>query len=127
MTRNITTHQVNECNRQIEIVAGDPGAGGASICYMVTGPKDRVPNVGMVPRFQERLEFQSGPIADGVNGITHEVLLAIIEDRLIGFQSGQFACEKNERALKHIRAAQQELKARTDERIERWVEGTHNV
>jgi hypothetical protein len=33
--------------------------------------------------------FQNGPIAEvGVNGVTHEVLLAIVADRLRSFQKG---------------------------------------
>lgn len=125
--REVTRHQVNECNRQIEVKAHSPGSGGAAVRYDIMGPKKNIAGIGPVPSFGENLKFQDGPIADGVNGITHEVLLAIIEDRLIGFQSGPFACEKNERALQHIRACQEELKSRTDERISRGVEGTHTV
>lgn len=126
-TREITKHQVNECNRQIQIIAHEAGSGGAAVRYDIEGPKKHVPGIGPVPSFGENLKFQDGPIADGVNGITHEVLLAIIEDRLVGFQSGPFACERNVRALRHLRACQDELKNRTDERVERGVEGTHTV
>ena len=37
------------------------------------------------------IRFQNGPIAEaGVNGLTHEALLAVLEDRLVGFQSGPY-------------------------------------
>jgi hypothetical protein len=72
------------------------------------------------------IEFQNGPIKEvGVNGLTHEVLLAILADRLRCFQAGAFANEFNAEALSHIEAAQAALQARTRERMSRNVEGTH--
>jgi hypothetical protein len=76
------------------------------------------------------LNFQNGPInvdGNGVNGIQHEDLLAIIIDRLNGFQSGLYACSNNQEALDHLRAALECLQRRTKARIARGVEGTHTV
>jgi hypothetical protein len=74
------------------------------------------------------IEFQNGPInadGNGVNGIQHEDLLAIIIDRLEGFQSGPYACHANKQALDFCRCALSALNDRTRERIARNVEGTH--
>jgi hypothetical protein len=70
--------------------------------------------------------FQNGPIKEvGCNGLTHESLLAIIIDRLQGFQSGQYACRENAIALTKIQEAQMWLQKRTRDRLARGVEGTH--
>ena len=74
------------------------------------------------------IEFQNGPInVVGTNGVTHEALLTIIEDRLVGFQSGPYACADNAEALAHIRGAMECLQRRTKARLARGVEGTHTV
>jgi hypothetical protein len=74
------------------------------------------------------IPFQCGPIAEvGVNGVTHEALLAILIDRLEGFQRGPFACTENATALGSLRDALYHLQGRTRARIARGVEGTHAV
>lgn len=120
MANQITEHQINECNSAISIEADerDAGNGNASHVY-VLGTKDGGPDYCT-------LRFQHGPIKEvGTNGITHEALLAILCDRLRGFQSGPYACEANELALQHLESAQAALHSRTKERVERGVEGTH--
>jgi len=72
------------------------------------------------------ISFQNGPIKEfGVNGFTHEVLLAIIEHRLECFQSGPFNNKYNQKALEHTEEARMWLQARTVDRIIRDVEGTN--
>lgn len=97
-----------------------PGHGGASHTYEVRKTED-----------DERLqliEFQRGPIKEyGVNGIHHEDLLAIIADRLQGFQSGAYACRENALALTKLEEALHWLRHRTNAREKRGVEGTHEV
>ena len=74
------------------------------------------------------IEFQDGPVNEaGVNGLTHEVLLAIVADRLRSFQQGPFASRYNALALTHIEDAQNWLNRRTLERMRRGVEGTHKA
>lgn len=118
--RQIHEHKVNPANDKICIVVADePGHGGACHEYRVT-----VDNVGGVVQ----ISFQNGPINEvGVNGLTHEVLLAILADRLRGFQAGPYACKANACALTHIEEAQHWLQSRTLERMRRGVEGTHTV
>lgn len=126
MPRELTGHKVNGCNEAIVVEALDgPGSGGASHEYRISGvkgPLDHHP----VPTIDIR--FQNGPIQEvGINGITNEALLAVVIDRLEGFQSGQFANTMNQIALDSLRTAQRALKHRTEERIRRGVEGTHTV
>jgi hypothetical protein len=72
------------------------------------------------------ISFQNGPIKEvGVNGITQEVLLAIIIDRLRSFQNGPYRCRENAIALTDCEEALMWLQRRTVERIKRGVEGTH--
>lgn len=130
--RIITTHKVNGCNvcnDAINIrVTDQPGAGGANHRYKIDGPLDIYPGVGSVPKFQVDIRFQDGPILEsGVNGITNEALLAVVIDRLQGFQSGKFACEENAEALVKLKECLIALKRRTRQRVARGVEGTLTV
>lgn len=115
MGRLITEHAVNPANEELRIeVMDEPGAGGANHVYRVEGPG-----------FGFQFNFQNGPIREsGVNGITQEVLLAIVADRLRSFQAGPYACEENADALAHVEAAQAALHSRTTKRIEAGTEGT---
>ncbi|CAB4140312.1 hypothetical protein UFOVP669_24 [uncultured Caudovirales phage] len=121
--REITDHKVNPANDVIQVHATDePGSGGANHVYSATWvDKDEA--------LQERvIDFQNGPINEaGVNGLTHEVLLAIVADRLRSFQKGPFCNRYNALALTHIEEAQNWLNRRTVERMQRGVEGTHKL
>lgn len=132
--REITDHVVNPANDKLKIeVIDTEGAGGANHAYKVSG-FDLSTNVsagnGVVQDAStcQIIYFQNGAIPEnGVNGLTHEVLLAIVADRLKSFQAGKFACKANACALTHIEEAQHWLQQRTIERMRRGVEGTHNV
>ena len=72
------------------------------------------------------INFQKGPVKEhGRNGIHNEDLLAIVADRLVGFQAGDFACETNDMALMAVLDALKYLRFRTELRIARKVEGTN--
>lgn len=74
------------------------------------------------------IPFQKGPVKEaGRNGIHNEDLIAIVIDRLTGFQSGPFACDANKQALNYLRGAIRVLNERTAERRERGVEGTNQL
>lgn len=121
--RELIEHKVNPANDVISVEAVDePGSGGAHHAYDVTwtDPED-MQGICII-------RFQNGPIDEvGVNGITHEVLLAILADRLRDFQAGKFACHENAEALRCIENAQNWLNRRTLARMRRGVEGTHQV
>jgi hypothetical protein len=131
--REITGHKVNGCNESLTVTALDkPGAGGACHLYVVEGfntaknPSDPFAMRYGKPADHATILFQNGPIGEaGVNGITHEVLLAILIDRLEGFQAGKFACSENALALQSLKLAQNALQYRTQLRVMRGVEGTH--
>lgn len=131
--RKLTDHIVDNdsANHQLTITVEDePGQGGACHRYSVTGfETDSNPSTfstGPLLATKLTVLFQNGPIKEfGVNGITQEALLAIVIDRLRGFQSGPFACRDNAIALTHIEEALMWLQRRTRERIKRGVEGTN--
>lgn len=76
----------------------------------------------------QHIDFQHGPILEsGVNGVTNEALLLVVQDRLRCFQMGKFACKENEIALTAVDAALAALESRTAARRARKVEGTSNV
>lgn len=134
MPREITTHKINECNEALTItVLDEPGVGGAChkyrICVPMLNPAEQhVEENCKRARTYCDLNFQNGPIAEvGTNGITHEALLAVLIDRLEGFQSGPYACQENAVALASLEVAQEALLSRTKGRLARGVEGTHQI
>jgi hypothetical protein len=122
--REILTHTGNLCNDALQVHAIDePAEGGAHHTYLIRTPMD-----GVAHHYRVELKFQRGPIKTaGVNGLTHEALIAVLIDRLEGFQNGKYANAFNQGALDHLRGAQASLKARTAERTARGVEGTHEL
>lgn len=119
--RTLNEHRINPANDTLTVTVLDqPGQGNACHEYEVSG-------ASIAPT---RISFQNGPISadgNGVNGLTHEALLAIVADRLRGFQSGPYSCKANACALTHIEEAMHWLQQRTLERMRRGVEGTHAV
>lgn len=124
MPREILSHKVNSLNECIVVEAVDePGSGNASHQYRISGMKGPLDN-HPIPTIDIR--FQNGPIKEsGANGITNEALLAIVIDRLQAFQTSNFACRENAIALTKLEEAQHWLKHRTEARVARGVEGTH--
>lgn len=136
--RTITDHKVNGLNEAIKIQATDqPGPGGANHSYILFIP-DSVPTKPGVT-VHTGISFQNGPIAspEDFNGLTNEALLAVVIDRLRGFQfqrkedgsfdeskRGTYACKENACALTHLEEALMWLQKRTRDRMARGVEGT---
>ena len=135
--RELNDHKVNPANDTLTIAAVDePGSGGANHAYFISGADfDRNPGSATALEYAKDTDtegcvvlFQNGPIAEaGVNGVTHEALLAIVADRLRSFQKGPYSCKANACALTHIEEAMHWLQQRTIERMRRGVEGTHTV
>lgn len=118
--RELTSHKVNGLNEALRIeVIDEPGQGNACHGYRVTPTSGNAKGV--------LIEFQNGPLQETVhpNGLSNEVLLAIVEDRLLGFQSGEFACRENALALTKLQEALMWLNKRTRDRVARCVEGTN--
>jgi hypothetical protein len=121
----IFDHKLNGLNDAISIlVQDDPGPGGAHHKYgLYLHEKPEWPySKGLV------IEFQNGPILEaGFNGFTNEALLAVLIDRMRGFQSGPFACRENAMALTKMEESLMWLQYRTRARLARGVEGTHKA
>lgn len=141
--RFLNSHIVNPANDRLCItVLDEPGAGGANHLYMISGfdtstnpakliademdgePVDlAIKQSGAVP-----LIFQNGAIGDvGVNGINEQALLAVLVDRLEGFQGGPYKSNYNADALYHLQAAMHALHRRTRDRMAQGIEGTMAV
>lgn len=74
------------------------------------------------------LKFQKGPVKEhGVNGITDEALLAIVLDRLRGFQTTPYSCRENSLAITKLEEALHWMMHRAIARQRRGVEGTSAV
>jgi len=102
--REITDHQCPDCDNVRVLVLDGPGPGGAAHEYAISVFDEQGEGYGY--RRACTIEFQRGPVAEnGVNGITNEALLAVVIDRLRGFQRGPFACRENAVALTHVETA----------------------
>lgn len=115
----ITEHEQNLANRLLKVRANDePSHGGANHVYVLDPPEGKT----VVIRFQD------GPIKEvGVNGVTHEALIAIILDRMRAFQESGYKCRENAIAITKLEEALMWLHKRTENREQRGVEGTHQV
>jgi len=110
MGRMIETH--GQADVEVEAI-DQPGEGGASGKYRIqTGERET------------RLVFQTATVAEaGRNGLTMEAVLAVVLDRLMGFQAGKFACAENAEALAGVKSALLALGKRTALRQAAGVEG----
>ena len=126
LMRTITDHKVNGLNDAINIFATDstPTEGGACATYRIepittADPKGPINPVTLI--------FQTKPMKsqDDVNGISNEALIAVVIDRMRGFQGGQFACYENAEALVRFEEGLMWLQKRTRDRVARGVEGTY--
>jgi len=103
-------------------VIDEPGEGGACYEYYISKTDAYETILGEFGH----IKFQKGPVKEvGVNGCHQEDLIAIVIDRLQGFQSGEFACGENEQALICLNTALSWLNARTRARAAQGVEGTN--
>jgi len=127
--RPVHGHEINSANGMIDIFADPPSHGNASHRYLCQWP-GVADEPGKAPDYNDCLTilFQRGPIKEfGINGLTNEVLLAIVIDRLQGFQKSEYACRENALALTKLEEAMHWLHHRTRQREQRGVEGTHHI
>ena len=130
--RELTAHKVNPLNESLTVLAIDePGPGRANHLYVVRGLYARASNPSAIAdKFEyeatdHTIIFQNGPVPEsGANGLTHEILLNVVLDRLQSFQRGPFGCRENAIAITKLEEALMWLKKRTGDRMERGVEGT---
>ena len=122
--RELTSHKVNGLNESINVIVMDePGQGNACHHYRIEPIAADHPQGAINP---VDIKFQNGPILEaGVNGLSQEALLAVVEDRLISFQAGPYACRENAVALTKLQESMMWLQKRTRDRMARGVEGTN--
>lgn len=136
MTRQLTAHISNPANDCLKItVLDEPGSGKANHAYLIEGynsdsnPQQMLLGAELTCDNDQEgvvLLFQDGPISEvGVNGITHEALLAVLIDRLQSFQAGPYSCRENALALTKLEEALMWLNKRTQRRMAAGTEGTH--
>jgi hypothetical protein len=100
MARMISEHRIGELNEELIILVDDEPGHRSKACH-----KYRIMDQRELCVLGHIL-FQNGTLAErGTNGITNEALLAIVIDRLRGFQAGEFACRENAAALARIEEA----------------------
>lgn len=123
-SRNIDLHHDGHgLNESITIEADPVGPGNASHRYTlyVGAPDSDNQLVG-------KIQFQEGPrnVAGSKAGVTEAALLAVLIDRLQGFQAGPYACRENAIQLTKLEEVLHWTKARADARAKRGVLGTYN-
>jgi hypothetical protein len=104
MLRDIRTHETDNLNRDISIIVlDDPDpVSRASHTYSIAMPGQK----------STLIRFQHGNPSVEINGLTNEVLLAIMADRLAAFQTGPYSCQENAEMLEHIEGALAACKSR---------------
>lgn len=114
--RHVTLHQVDACNRALTVI-GYPRGEPAWDCsdyrvFGIDGGEADDPQDHGYP-----LTFQRGPVFEfGRNGLTNEVLLAVVIDRLESFQEGPHACVENSQAISHLRFVLGLMRQRSERR-----------
>jgi hypothetical protein len=98
-------------------VLGEPGTGNAFLDYEIVPVS--------TPGLLAKISFQKGSIHTEINGTFNEDLLDIVAHRLACFQTSEFACEENEKALEAVLEALKWLGKRTRARQANNLEGQY--
>lgn len=110
-TRHVYMEGKVEGDRQPRIFSNDAEVNRAPTSYAIVGDNDETLGV---------LDF----VTIDKPGITNEVLLTVIKDRLEHFQMGVYNCPENAAAIAHINNALMALNDRTMNRMLRGVDNT---
>ena len=107
---------------------GEVGPGGAYHEYCIITHLTNMEENDDFSTANGHIQFQCGPrhVQGSTEGVIDSDLLEIVRDRMKSFQSGEFACEYNEKALYHIEEALKCLNKRVEDRIARNTLGTYN-
>lgn len=122
MAREIFEHHDGfGLNESIEILTDVPDASGAAHQYLaIISHSNSTPATEVA-----RIQFQQGPrnVEGSRPGVTEAALLAILIDRLRGFQAGPYGCRENAIQLTKLEECLHWTKARAAERARRGVLG----
>ena len=111
----MTQHEPENTHPRTSVLAVDDLEHNAHHKYQITLPNQKIFHI----------EFQKGPVQKvGYNGLTNEILLAIVYDRLKAFELGDHPSPNNALALIAVKKALDALNTRTVDRVSRGVEGT---
>ena len=120
MSQPIYRQQKTETSSVAAHSCGEPNPGGAHTRFRLVISNG---NESLV----ERLHFQDGNPDEECNGVTNDLLLAVVLRRLQGFQAGPFACAENQCAIEGVAMALAAINVRTNNRIKRGVAGEQKV
>lgn len=120
-------------------ISGDDGA--KTITAEAVDPKSGAPKRFVISGFNAQTNpaaepgdnllslvilLQNGVVPEvGINGVTCEDLLKVVEETFVCFQEGQFACEENDEVLQGVRQAQAAIARRLNRRASQGTEGTY--
>lgn len=126
--RPIFDHKNNKFNREcIEIKTADlRQSDNAHHKYSIEVYGD--PSGGVQPQWailhSVELQFQNGGLKEvGPNGITDQALIAVVLDRLRGFNDGPYRCRENSMMITKLEEALMWGEKRGNDRARRNVEG----
>jgi hypothetical protein len=123
--RAIEDHKNNKFNRECVFIqtTDDPASDGANHAYRVSVfPINRTADAKPVSTAE--LTFQNGGLKEvGANGITDQALLAVVLDRVRGFNNGPFRCRENSIVITKLEEALMWMEKRSNDRSRRGVEG----
>jgi len=110
-------HDGHGLNESIVIQADDLGTDGASHLYELSINDKPIAYI----------QFQRGPrnVTGSTPGATEAAILAVLIDRLQGFQAGEYRCRENAIQITKLEEALHWTKARADDRAKRKVLGTN--
>lgn len=110
-----THHDGHGLNESIILITDTPDQSGAAHRY------EFYINGGFIGS----LQFQKGPrnVEGSTPGVTEAAVLAVLIDRLKGFQAGPYSCRENAIQLTKLEETLHWTKARADERAKRGVLG----
>lgn len=129
VVRGITDHKISELNRRaISVVTRDAvDLDGANHRYRIEA-FEKIPDgygeFTVDVKESVEIKFQQGGLAEvGVNGISDQALLAVVLDRLRGFQQGPFSSRENALAITKLEECLLWMGKRYADRAARGVEG----
>lgn len=125
--RKLTTIQTKEKLNDV-YAADQPGPGNACHDYVIVKHEDDVEEEFYYGSELAEITFQCRPRKEesSIHGVIDSDLLEIVRDRLISFQSGDYANEYNKTALEHVELALKALNDRVEDRAKRNVLGTND-